>query len=115
MVITWRAARIRNKLTGLRGICTRAIERVLDDGQGAEMSPDQWLEMLLPVIADNVHAIDGEADHDAERQARPRRRRDPVGQGGDRLHRGGSLARGQLQKLDIGACELAGESASRHA
>jgi hypothetical protein len=28
----------------VRGICARAIERLLDDGQGAEMSPDQWLE-----------------------------------------------------------------------
>ncbi len=71
MVSAWLAARIRNKLTGLRGICARAITGLLDDGQGAEISPDQWLEILLPVIADGVRAIGREADHCAERQARP--------------------------------------------
>ena len=53
----------------VRGICTRAIDRLLDDGEGAVMSPDQWLEILLPVIADRVRVIDGEAGHDAAPQA----------------------------------------------
>jgi hypothetical protein len=59
------------KTTWLRGICMRAILRLLDDGQGAEMSPDQWLEILLPVIVDNVRAVGFEADDYAESQARP--------------------------------------------
>ena len=54
-----------NTMRLVHGICARAIERLLDDGQGAEINLDQQLEILLPVIADSVGAIDGSADHDA--------------------------------------------------
>ena len=59
------------KTIRLRGIWTRAVQRLLNDVQGAEMSPDQWLEMLLPTIVDNVRAIGCEAERYAEPQARP--------------------------------------------
>jgi hypothetical protein len=65
------AACEKMKTIRLRGIWARAIERLLDDGRGAEMSPDQWLEMLLPTIADNLRAIGCEADRYSEPQARP--------------------------------------------
>ncbi len=68
MVIAWLAALIGKKLMGLRGISTRAIRGLLDDGQGAEISPDQWLDALLAAIA---AGIAGEADDHEERQARP--------------------------------------------
>jgi hypothetical protein len=71
VVIPRLAACEKLKTIGLRGIWARAIQRLLDDGQGAEMSPDQWLEMLLPTIIDNVRAIGCEADRYAERRARP--------------------------------------------
>lgn len=70
MVSAWRAARI-GKLIGLRGICARAIAGLLDDSQPAEMSPDQWLQALLPAIADGVAAIGRGTGHYEPRQARP--------------------------------------------
>jgi len=66
VAILWRAAYAKMNTRRLRGICARAMLHLLDDGQGAEMSPDQWLELLLPVIHDSVRAIDGETDHGAE-------------------------------------------------
>jgi hypothetical protein len=69
MVMACLAARIRNKLTGLRGICARAIAGLLDDGQGAEITPDQWIEALLQATTDSVGALGCEADHDEEQQA----------------------------------------------
>ncbi len=71
MAILWLAARIKKKIMRLRGISTRAIRGLLDDGQVAEISPDQWLEILLPAIAASVHAIGCEAGHYEERQGRP--------------------------------------------
>jgi len=44
MVIAWLATRTRNKLMGLSGSCARAIGGLLDDDQGAEITPDQWIE-----------------------------------------------------------------------
>lgn len=71
MAIPWLAPCEKTKTIRLRGICGRAIRRLLDDVPGAEISPDQWLEILLPVIVDNVRAVGCEADDYAGPQARP--------------------------------------------
>ena len=71
MAIPWLAACEKMKTTRLRGICGRAIRRLLDDDPGAQISPDQWLQILLPVIVDNVSAVGCETDDYAEPQARP--------------------------------------------
>jgi hypothetical protein len=57
MVVVWQAAaRIRSKFTGLREIYARAIGSLLDDGQFAEITPDQWVEALIQAIADSLGA-----------------------------------------------------------
>lgn len=71
MAIPYLAACGKMKTTRLSGICGRAIRHLLDDDPGAQISPDQWLEILLPVIVDNVSAAGCEADDYAEPQARP--------------------------------------------
>jgi hypothetical protein len=57
MVMAWQAAGIRRKLIALREIYARAIAGLLDDGQLAEVTPDQWVEALVQAIADNLGAI----------------------------------------------------------
>ena len=69
MAIPWLADGEKMKTIRPRRTWARAIQRLLNDGQDAVMSPDQWLEMLVPVIVDNVRAIGCEADHYAEPQA----------------------------------------------
>ncbi len=69
MAILWLAARVNRKITGLRGICTRAVRRLLFDAQMTEMSPNQWLEVLIPVIVAGADAIGSEADDFGQRQA----------------------------------------------
>jgi hypothetical protein len=71
VAIPWLAACEKMKTTRLSGICGRAIWRLLNDDPGAQISPDQWLEILLPVIVDNVSAVGCETDDYAEPQARP--------------------------------------------
>jgi hypothetical protein len=57
IAILWLAARIKKQLIGLRRICARAIRGLLGDAQTAEISPDQWLEVLIPVIVVGADAI----------------------------------------------------------
>jgi len=68
MVIAWLAARVRNKLSGPRALCARAVGGLLDDRQIAEDDTDQRIEALIQAIAGSVAAIGGEAGHDAKRQ-----------------------------------------------